>query len=409
MKILVVSQYFWPENFRINDLCIGLVERGHEVTVLTGKPNYPGGSFFPEFIGDSGKYMQYQGCNIVRVPIVSRGKNSSLKLVANYISFFLSASMIGLWKLRKEKFDIVFVAQLSPVTIALPAILYRKIYKKPVVMWVLDLWPESLAAVGVVKSQRVLSMIALLVSYIYKNCNLILGQSKVFQADILKYCDKAKDVRYFPSWSEQIFKTSTIANRLESGPGVFKVLFAGNIGDAQDFPSILKTAEVLKERGVNICFFIVGDGRLKNWLKKEILEKELGDYIHLLGYYPLEEMPSFYASADVLLATLKGGATFSMTIPGKVQSYMLSSKPILTMLSGEGSRVIDEAKCGLTAKSGDYIQLADNIVKMSCMPRQNLEKFGSNACEYSAKEFDRYTLISRLISWFDEITLLAEK
>jgi colanic acid biosynthesis glycosyl transferase WcaI len=409
MKILVVSQYFWPENFRINDLCAGLVERGHEVTVLTAKPSYPDGFFLPEFIEDPEKYRQYHGCDIVRAPIVSRGQGSSLKLVANYISFFFSASTIGLWMLRKRRFDIVFVCQLSPVTIALPALLYKRIYKQPVVMWVLDLWPESLSAVGAVKSKKLLSMASSLISYIYKNCDLILCQSKMFQPAILKHYDQKKNVRYFPSWSEKIFEVSAVADKLKFDSDVFKVLFAGNIGDAQDFPSILMAAEILKEREANICLFIVGDGRLKKWLARQVVERGLCDYIHLLGHYPLEEMPSFYASADALLATLKGGVAFSMTIPGKVQSYMLSSRPILTMLSGEGSRVIDEARCGLTANSGEYVQLADNIVKMSNMPKQSLEQFGSNAYEYSANEFDRDTLISQLISWFDETILTAKK
>jgi glycosyltransferase involved in cell wall biosynthesis len=225
----------------------------------------------------------------------------------------------------------------------------------------------------------------------------------------LKHYDQKKNVRYFPSWSEKIFEVSAVADKLKFDSDVFKVLFAGNIGDAQDFPSILMAAEILKEREANICLFIVGDGRLKKWLARQVVERGLCDYIHLLGHYPLEEMPSFYASADALLATLKGGVAFSMTIPGKVQSYMLSSRPILTMLSGEGSRVIDEARCGLTANSGEYVQLADNIVKMSNMPKQSLEQLGSNAYEYSANEFDRDTLISQLISWFDETILTAKK
>jgi glycosyltransferase involved in cell wall biosynthesis len=409
VRILVVTQYFWPENFRINDLVEALVKRGHGVTILTGEPNYPSGTLFPEYQQDPKAFNEYHGCRVVRVPIVSRG-SSKLKLLLNYFSYPVVASTLGLWKLRKQNFDIVFVCQLSPIAIALPAILYRFIYKIPVVMWVLDLWPDSLSSVGVVRSQRLLAAVGKLVSFIYTRCDLILGQSKAFYQGIARYCVDTKKIRYFPSWSESVFTDKSVQpiEAIQTYDG-FKVLFAGNVGEAQDFPAIIEAVQCLKAKQMQAKVFVVGDGRHSAWVEQEIRNQNLEDYVILLGRYPLEAMPSFYASADALLVTLKESPVFAMTIPGKVQSYMAAGKPILTMLTGEGSRVVSEAECGLVADSGDANTLAANIQKMSAMSSEQLVSLGANARHYGEREFDRDTLITQLETWFSEVVEATKK
>lgn len=405
MKILIVSQYFWPENFRINDLSSELVKRGHEVTILTGKPNYPEGKIFPSFQENPDAFSEYQGCTIIRVPIIARGQGNPVKLILNYFSYVVSAGIFGGLKLRKKPFDIIFVYEPSPVTVCLPAIFLKKLKKVPVVFWVQDLWPETLAAVGVVKSPRLLGLIGSLVRFIYNRCDLILGQSRAFYEGIAKYCDDKSKIFYFPNWSEAVFsdqKMETLGEiaRFEN---TFKILFAGNMGEAQDFPAILKAAQALKYRQIKAMIFIVGDGRMHDWVKNEIIKQGLGDFVCLLGRHPLESMPGFYSSVDVLLATLKDSAVFSMTIPCKVQSYMAAGKPILTMISGEGSRVVAESKCGYVADSGDHVQLTENIVKMSLLSDAELNKLGENAKKYAKKEFDRDKLIDQLENWFDDL------
>lgn len=405
MRILVVTQYFWPENFRINDLVEELVNRGHTVTILTGKPNYPLGKLFPEFEAQPEKFSDYKGAHVLRVPIFTRG-NSKLSLLLNYLSYPLSASTLGLWRLRKTEFDVVFVCQLSPIFLALPGVLYKKISGKPIVMWVLDLWPESLVSVGIVKSHRMLAVVGKFVQFIYKRCDLILGQSKAFYHGIAQYCEDDSKIKYFPSWSEPVFvkpNYSSVSELIMAADG-FKVLFAGNVGEAQDFPSILLAAEAIKITGRNIKIFVVGDGRSFEAVKLEVEKRELFDVVALLGRFPLDDMPSFYAAADALLVTLKESKAFSMTIPGKVQSYMAAGKPILTMLSGEGSRVVDEAMCGLTANSGDYTTLAKNIIELSGYSQSDLKTLGTNAKVYAKNEFDRGTLISQLEDWFREVS-----
>jgi colanic acid biosynthesis glycosyl transferase WcaI len=410
MRILVVTQYFWPENFRINDLVEEFVKRGHQVTILTGKPNYPSGTLFPEYQQDPKAFNEYQGCRVVRVPIVMRGQGSGIKLVTNYLSYIMSASLLGYWKLRKDTFDIVFVYEPSPVTVCLPAIFFKKMKGVPVVFWVLDLWPETLEAIGVVKSAKVLSVVGKLVSFIYNRCDLVLGQSKAFYDGIARYCSDKQKIRYFPSWSESVFADSSVQpiEIMQSYDG-FKVLFAGNVGEAQDFPAIIASSKQLKATQAKAKFFIVGDGRYSAWVEQEIHDQNLEDYVILLGRHPLEAMPSFYAAADALLVTLKESQAFAMTIPGKVQSYMAAGKPILTMLTGEGSRVVSEAECGLVADSGDANTLAANIQKMSAMSREELTSLGSNARNYAAREFDRDRLISQLESWFVEVVDATQK
>jgi colanic acid biosynthesis glycosyl transferase WcaI len=272
------------------------------------------------------------------------------------------------------------------------------------------LWPETLEAIGAVKSKAILALVGRLVAFIYNRCDLVLGQSKAFYDGIARYCTDKTKIKYFPSWSESVFADAVTfpVREIEKHQGVFKILFAGNIGDAQDFPAILNAATILKTKKLNAKFFIVGDGRAFEWVKSEIIKQKLQDYVYLMGRHPLEAMPSFYASVDALLVTLQESPVFAMTIPGKVQSYMAAGKPILTMLTGEGSRVVAEANCGLIADSGDFEKIVQNILQMIQMPSEQLNDLGQNARNYSAKEFDRDKLITQLEQWFIEVSKEAQ-
>ena len=397
MKILIVTQYFWPENFRVNDLCVELQERGHNVTVLTGKPNYPDGKIFSDFKNSPQKYSNYKGIDVVRVPLVARGKGK-IKLVANYFSFAFLASVLGPIKLTGRKFDVIFVYEPSPVTVGLPAISLKYIKKAPVVFWALDLWPETLEAIGVVKSKRILKYIGLLVSFIYNRCDLLLAQSRSFIGCMQQYCKEINKIHYFPSWAEDTFSNTEISNAKEvpaANPEMFNVMFAGNMGDAQDFPAILNAAETLRNHK-NIRWLIVGDGRVSNWVRQECKRRGLEDNILLLGSYPVGKMPSFYACADALLVSLKNEEVFNMTIPGKVQSYLASAKPIIGMLNGEGANVILESGAGYVGSAGDATALVENVLKMEKLSIQQRQTLGQSGHDYYKKEFDKIKLIDKL-------------
>lgn len=404
MRLLILSQYFWPENFRINDLVSELARRGHEITVLTGKPNYPDVRFFPEFLAHPEKFCTYEGTRIVRVPIVSRG-SGKLKLMLNYASFALSATLFGILLLRRERFDVMFVFEPSPVTVGLPAIAFRRLKRLPLAFWVLDQWPETLDAVGVVKSKTALRLIGTLVSLIYTRCDLILAQSKGLVTQIGKYCRNQGQIAYFPNWVESDYRTdvSLAAAEVPIRNGSFNVLYAGNIGEAQDFPSILDAAEALADHS-NIRWLVVGDGRVAGWVKQEVIRRGLQEHVILLGRYSADRMLSFFQHADALLVTLKSDPIFSMTIPGKVQSYLAAGIPILAMLDGEGARVIQDANAGFVCPAGDSRALADAVVRMAGLTSTERQAMGERGRAYSRLEFDRDALFDKLEVWLLELS-----
>ena len=396
MRILVVSQYFWPENFRVNDLVKEWMQRGHQVTVLTGIPNYPAGKIFEAYREQPRAFSEYEGAEVVRAPMLPRG-SGSFRLLLNYLSFVVGASVFGPWRLRGKPVDVIFVFEPSPVTVGLPAVWLGKIKKAPVVFWALDLWPETLAAIGVVRSPRVLGWVGHLVRYIYNRCTLVLGQSRGFLGSIARYCDDKAKIRYFPSWAEDVFTDASVqpapeVPELDDG---FTVVFAGNIGEAQDMPAVLDTAERLKDNA-SIRWIIVGDGRKSDWLRSEVARRGLNEQVLLPGRFQVERMPSFYAHADALLVSLKRDPVFSMTIPGKVQSYLMAGIPLLGMLDGEGAAVIREANAGLTCDAGDDSGLAQAVLTLMAMPPEKRKQMGLNGRKYAQQEFGRAQLMDRL-------------
>jgi colanic acid biosynthesis glycosyl transferase WcaI len=383
LRILVVTQYFWPENFRINDLVEGLMTRGHEVT---------------DFLANRAIFQNFKGATIVRAPIFPR-RQGALFLALNYISFVVSAIPVGIWKLRGQKFDLILSVMLSPATAALPAIVLRSVKKLPHISWVLDLWPDSIAAVGVIRSGLVLSWIGRLVGFIYKKTDIVLAQSKTFFDNIKKYGGESVRIEYFPGWAELDFHQtnakSAKAAEIESTPGTFKILFAGNIGEAQDFPAILSAVEYLQDRK-DIHWVFVGDGRKAEWVREELVRRGLNHLVSMPGRFPMERMPSFLSSANLLLVSLKPDPIFAMTIPGKVQSYLAMGVPVVAMLDGEGARIIEEAGAGLTVPAGDSRGLATQIEKMVGMGKGERKKMGDLGKIYSDREFNREHLITAL-------------
>ena len=406
MKILIVTQYFWPENFRINDLSKVLIKRGHDVTVLTGIPNYPSGAVFEDYRQNPKAFGNYNGAKVWRVPLIPRGQGS-MRLFLNYLSFVIGAFVYGPFRLRGQKFDVIFVFEPSPITVGLPALFFSRLKRAPVVFWALDLWPETLEAVGAVRSKLVLGWVGHMVKFIYERCTLVLGQSHHFVTRIAKYCSDTEKIRYFPNWAEEIFiePDEVPAPEVSSHEGLFSVLFAGNIGEAQDMPAILDAAEFLKNNST-IRWIIVGDGRKFDWLKEEVGRRELQGSVLLLGRFPLERMPSFFMHADALLVSLKKDPVFSMTIPGKVQSYLMAGIPLVGMLDGEGAKVILEAKSGSVCAAADSRGLVTAVLKIAAMSVEERRKLGFNGRAYAQKEFSRDALIDRLEDLLREAVVL---
>lgn len=315
----------------------------------------------------------------------------------NYLSFVLGASSFGAWKLLGKSVDVIFVFEPSPVTVGLPAVWLGKLKKAPVVFWALDLWPETLAAVGVVRSPLMLGWVAHMVRFIYNRCTLVLGQSRGFISNIARYCNDKSKIRYFPSWAEDVFAEGGVQPAPEVPEWVdgFTVVFAGNIGEAQDMPALLDAVERLKDN-VGIRWIIVGEGRKSDWLHFEVARRALDKQVLMPGCFPLGRMTSFYSHANALLVTLKRDPALSMTIPGKVQSYLMAGIPLLGMLDGEGAAVIRDAQAGLTCAAGDGAGLAQAVLALAAMPEAERRQMGLKGRKYAQQEFGRNLLMDRL-------------
>jgi len=404
VNILIVTQYFWPENFRINDLAMALAERGHEVTVLTGMPNYPGGKFFNGYGCFTPSRERWHGMEVLRCPLIPRGKGGGLRLALNYASLALSASLLGPWKCRGT-YDVIFVHEPSPITIALPALMLSRLRGTPVLLWVLDLWPESLTAAGSVASPAILNAVGKLVRFIYRHCDRVLVQSRGFIDRVIAQGAGQEKVLYFPSWAEALFTQTPDSSRatpsLPTLPEGFRVMFAGNIGAAQDFETILAAAEQLRG-DKDIHWVIVGDGRMAAWVKEQIHARGLADTVHLTGSYPLEAMPPLFAQADALLVTLKRDPVFALTIPGKIQSYLACGRPIVGMLDGEGAQVLRESGAALVGASGDAQTLAANVLALHRMHQEERERMGQAGRSYYNQYFERDRLMNQLEQWFKQ-------
>lgn len=395
MKITIVCQYFYPEEFKVNDLAEEWVKRGHNVTVLTGKPNYPKGKILNGYKFWGIQEEDYKGTRVIRVPLIPRGNGGGIRLALNYLSFVFFASLYVLT--HRIETDRIFCFGTSPVLQMYPALLLKRKTGVNAFLWIQDLWPESVAAASGLKSGFVMNLLSKLVTGIYCRTDILFVQSPAFFESVLSKGNFKDKLIYVPNWAEDVFmKEISDSNKYESlMPNGFKVMFAGNIGAAQDFGSIIQTA-FLTRHLPDIKWIIVGDGRMKSDIEQKVQSLKLSDTVFFLGRYPVEEMPDFFSLADVMLVSLKEEYIFSLTIPSKVQAYMASAKPIVTMLSGMGNKIVEEANCGLTAKSGDFKGLAKNVITVYHKTEEERSQLGLNGQAYYKIHFSKKVCIDKL-------------
>jgi len=400
MKILIVTQYFWPENFRINDIALGLAQRGHQVEVLTGKPNYPQGNFHEGYSFFSKKTEFWQGIKIHRSKLIPRGKSGGLRLMINYLSFAFFSSIRA--SFLKQNFDRLLVYEPSPVTVGLPAIVYKFINKTPIYFWVQDLWPQSVTAAGGIKNKLVINVLEMLTKWIYKKSDKILIQSEAFREILLTQNVGNDKIIYYPNSVEEFFKVKRADPIVQQSlPDGFKIMFAGNIGESQDFETIIDAAKIVAQINSKIKWIILGDGRKRSYVEEKIEELNLNDQIFLLGSHPVTEMPSYFSCADCLLVSLKKDYIFSLTIPSKLQSYLACGKPILASLDGEGGRIVLEAHAGLVSDAENPSLLAAKVIEMANLSLDELQVMGHNSRAYFDANFERELLIDKLENIFN--------
>lgn len=392
MRLLVLSQYFWPENFRINELVVELERRGHDICVLTGWPNYPDGKIFAEFQNSPDQWSKIGNTDIVRVPLVPRG-HRTIGLVGNYISFALSAATLGVWKLRGRAFDAVLVFQPSPATIGVPSVVLRRLKRAPAVFWVQDLWPDTLAAMGVVRSRRLLRWADCFLSWVYKHTDHVLAQSQAFLPRLKQQVPTHVPVSYLPNWAPSGDEAECTDKREKKS--VFHIYYLGNIGEAQDFPTVLDAIATLAHRD-DLHWNFVGDGRLADWFAAQLEQRCLTHRVSLHGAFPPEAMPRFHRAADALFVSLKAEPLFALTVPSKVQSYLAAGVPLLGMLDGEGARIIQDSGAGITSPAGNSVKLAEAVVDLIEMPQENRLQMAAAGPAYYRQEFDFVHIVDRL-------------
>jgi glycosyltransferase involved in cell wall biosynthesis len=335
--------------------------------------------------------------------LTPRKKSGGISLFLNYLSFAFFASLIGPFAC-KGSFDLIFVYEPSPVTVCIPAIVIKKIKSAPIFFWVQDLWPQSLSATGAVKSKFILNIVDKFVRFLYKRCDKVLVQSEAFINHIECHDVDRKDIYFFPNNVENVYRPVDIdevpkQNILPSG---FKIIFAGNIGAAQDFSTIISAAKKIKDKA-NIQWVILGDGRMKAWAEQKVQDERLLDIFHFLGRFPMEDMPYFFAQADAMLVSLKKDPIFSMTIPAKVQSYMACGKPIIACLEGEGAKLINRSCSGLVSEPGNVESLSQTALEMFDLSDEQRSDMGKKGKEYCHKNFDREKLLNDLELWMKEV------
>ena len=387
MKILVVCQYYYPEPFRVTDICESLVQKGHEVTVLTGLPNYPEGVVLEPYKKGQKRQETLNGVEIIRTHEIGRGKGSA-RLFMNYLSFALSGTVKAL-KL-KDSYDVVLVNQLSPVFMGIPALFYKKKHHKKILFYCLDLWPASLSAGGIKESSIIYKIFKKISLWIYQSADELLITSKSFE----QYFDEELQLTnvpksYLPQYAEDLFEE---VKSTKENTEHFNFVFAGNIGDMQSVETIIKAANELKAVE-HIKIHVVGDGSKLASCKELALNYQLNNVI-FHGRKPVEAMREYYEMADAMLITLRKDKFLSYTLPGKVQSYMAAGKPIIGAIDGETSRVIKDAECGLVCDAEDYLTLANYILEFSKL--KSYDRYASQSKQYYQSQFSKESFMNLL-------------
>ena len=397
--ILVIAQYFYPEQFRINDICTEWVKRGHKVTVVTGIPNYPIGKYYDGYGIFKKRKEVYNGIEIIRIPLIPRC-NNTIMLILNYMSFVVSGFF---WKLfTRIEADFVFIFEVSPMTQALPGVWYAKRRKVPCYLYVQDLWPENVEIITGIKNKIIIGTIGKMVDYIYRWCTRIFTSSESFARSINGRGVPIDKIEYWPQYAEDFYvPISDISVPEIPSDDVFNIIFAGNIGLAQGLDILPKAAIIIKKNhGQNIRFNIVGDGRFKNEFMEIVSSEGLNEMFIFIPKQPTIRIPEFMAANDAAFLSLSGNPLFEMTIPAKLQSYMACGIPIVASASGETEKIIVESNSGLCSKPGNAEELAYNIIELVKKSKEELKVLGNNARNYYESNFNKQALLDRMDYYF---------
>ncbi len=396
MNILVVSQYFYPEPFRVNSFCKELVLRGHNVTVLTGYPQYPYGKIYDGYAFGKPYETEWNGVHIERIKMLPRGK-TPLGLLLNCISFVTEGKK---WvKKCSTQFDAVYVFEVSPVTVGLPAVAYKEKFGTPIFFNLQDLWPENVEVILGIKNKIVISVINKIVDKIYSASDKILCTSQGFVENLKARGVPTEKLVFWPQFCETPSLDKLSRPSLLSDD-TFNIVFTGNVGKAQGLDLLVEAAERLKETKVK--WYIVGDGRNLAELKESVSDKKLDDKIVFVGRVSEEEANAYAHYSDCAYLSFVPNKVFNMTIPAKLQTYLACAAPVLAAAEGESAKIVNEAGCGI-AVSPEVDALVGAVEKMLSLSDSEIDKMRNNSSDYSLKHFEKNMLVDKFERLVEEI------
>ena len=402
-RILVVSQHYWPESFRINDIVDGFLERGYEVEVLCGIPNYPAGQFFDGYGLTKNRHQNNNGVKIRRCFEIKRGSNSNIRIFLNYISFPIS-SLFSLHYLLRQKYDKIFLYNTSPVMMAIAGILLGRMKKIETTMYVLDLWPENLYSVLQIKSRLLRTIASRVSNWHYRKTDKLIANSQKLRPLLIERTGKDENkVTYIPQFCEKVFESSILDEELASRfSNTFNLIFTGNISPAQSFETVISAAKTVKDKGFkDIKWIIVGDGMSRGRLEDEVNKADLSDCFVLIGRVPIEDIPKYTHIADGLFACLSKTELLDCTIPAKVFSYYAAGRPLLLAMDGEIQQIVRESGAGYIVDAEDPDGLAEVVVKLYGASDEERASMGEAAKDYYFKHFERNMNMNKLIEFIE--------
>jgi len=404
LRILVISQYFWPEPFRINGFVEELRAAGAEVSVLTGQPNYPEGRVYEGYRWYRwGAERHLVGYPVYRLPLIPRGRSGAIGLSLNYLSFILFGWLLGPWLLRGRQFDVMFVYGISPILQGFVGLPLRRLKRAKLVLWVQDIWPDVLVGTGFVKNRRLLGLVGRVVAFLYRRSDLLLTQSEAFIAPV-KARAGPTPVEYFPNSGDP--PEGGIASPPTALTGRFDIVFAGNLGRAQALGTIAEAAALIADQpDIHITLF--GSGAMEAWLAQEIETRRLAN-ISIGGRLPPEAMPDVYRRASAVLLTLVADEMVNLTVPSKLQSYLGAGVPIIAAVTGEPARIVAESGGGIVCPPEDASRLAEAMRAMHARPPAERVAMREAGRTYFAAHFQPHLLAQELIARFKQLIVPAE-
>lgn len=401
-RILVVSQHFWPETFRINDICDYFIEKGAQVDVLCGIPNYPKGQFFEGYGLFKNRKQTHNNIDIHRAYEIPRGNNKNLRIFLNYISFPLS-TLFHIPRLLTKKYDKIFLYQTSPVLMIIAGLIVGKIRHTETTLYILDLWPENLFSVLEVKNRTLNKIVTVVSHWHYKKADKIIVLSEKMKEKIQKVTGIPDDkITVLIQTSEKIYETDIIDKELSNRfKKTFNITFAGNLSPAQSLDTLIKSAVQLKSEGYkDIRWIIVGDGMSRTWLESEVKKKKLSDIFFFEGQKPIEDVPKYTTISDILIGCLVKSDFLDATIPAKVMSYLAAGKPMVLAMDGEVQELINTTiKSGRVGPTEDHATLTNNIKYIYNLSPSDRDKMGSLGRKYHFKHFERNIILNSLVGF----------